>query len=163
MARSLEAAFKAYVALSFWPLVAFMVALACDVAFVRTGDPAWYAGALGAIALGLVGGLIAGLPGSYYFVRAVPRRDTDGSKLASVLMVLNIAVLSLFAFNLALRLVLGPEIPWAVWLGTYLTVFGAVELAASVLVAGNLWRRRQKRIRVAMLRGEQTVESSRRR
>ena len=163
MARSQSAAFNAYVALSFWPLAAFIAALACDVAYLRTGDPAWYRGALGAIAIGLVGGVIAGLPGAYYFLRAVPRRNTDGSKLASVLMVLDVAVLSLFAFNLALRLVLGPNIPWAVWLGTYLTVFGAVELAASVLVAGNLWRRRQKRIRVAMLRGEQPVETSHRR
>lgn len=162
MARHQEAALKAYVALSFWPLAAFLAALVADLAYLRTGDPRWYAGALGAIALGLVGGVIAGLPGAYYFLKAVPRRATDGSKLASVLMVLDVAVLSLFAFNLALRLVLGPAIPWAVWLGTYLTVFGTVELGASVLVAWNLWRRRQKRIRVAMLRGEQPVEASRR-
>ncbi|MNR99323.1 hypothetical protein D3C72_305570 [compost metagenome] len=163
MARNLESAFKAYVGLSFVPLVAFIAALVADLAFLRTGDPHWYEASLWAIALGLVSGVAAGVPGAVYFVKAIPRRDTDGSKLASALMVLDVAVLSLFAFNLALRLVMGPDIPWAVWLGTYLTVFGVVELAATAFLAWNLWRRRQKRLQVAMLRGEQKIEASRRR
>ncbi|MNT64582.1 hypothetical protein D3C72_2024950 [compost metagenome] len=72
-------------------------------------------------------------------------------------------MLSLFTFNLALRLLLGRDVPWAVWLGTYLTVFGVVEIAVSGAVAWNLWRRRQRRVKVAMLRGEQPVLPSRRR
>ena len=163
MERNHAAAFKAYVALSFWPLAAFLAALVADLAFLRTGDLRWYEAARWAIALGLVGGVAAGLPGAYYFLKAVPRRNTDDSKLASALMVLDVAVLSLFAFNLTLRLLMGPEVPWAVWLGTYLTVFGALELGVTALLAWNLWRRRQKRLQVAMLRGEQSVEASRRR
>lgn len=163
MARNLESAFKAYVGLSFWPLAAFAVALVADLAYLRTGASRWYDTSVWAIALGLLGGIVAGLPGALYFLKAIPRRDSDGSKLASVLMVLDVAVLCLFAFNLALRLIMGPSIPWAVWLGTYLTVFGMVEIAVSGAVAWNLWQRRQHRVKVAMLRGEQPVESTRRR
>ena len=163
MARNLEAAFKAYVALSFLPLIAFLTVLVADLAYLRTGDPRWYETARWAIAFGLVGGVAAGLPGALYFLKAIPRRDTDGSKLASALMVLDVAVLALFTFNLALRLIMGPNVPWAVWLGTYLTVFGAIELAITAFLAWNLWRRRQKRVQVAMLRGEQPFEASRRR
>lgn len=162
MARNLESAFKAYVGLSIWPLAAFMGALVADLAYLGSGDSRWYDASLWAIALGLLGGLAAGLPGAIYFLRAIPRENSDGSKLASVLMVLDVAVLCLFAFNLALRLVLGPDIPWAVWLGTYLTVFGLVEIGVSVGVAWNLWRRRRQRVKVAMLRGE-PLESPRRR
>lgn len=162
MARHHAAAFKAYVGFSLWPLLAFLATLAADLAYLGTGNRLWYDVALGAIALGLVGGLVAGLPGAYYFLKAVPRRDSDGSKLASVLMVLNVAVLALFTFNLALRLLMGPAVPWAVWLGTYLTVFGVGELIITASVAWRLWIHRQKRLQVAMLRGEQVVESSRR-
>ena len=161
MAGNHEAAFKAYAWLSFWPLAAFLFVLVADIAYLRTGAAVWYDAAIGAIALGLLGGVVAGIPGAYYFLKAIPRRDTDGSKLASVLMVMDIAVLSLFAFNLALRLVLGPEVPWVVWLGSYLTAFGVIELMITVGVAWNLWRRRQKRVRVAMLRGEQPVSATR--
>lgn len=158
MARHFDAAFRAYAGLSFWPLAAFIVALVADLAYLRTGASHWYDSALWAIALGLLGGLVAGLPGAFYFLKAIPRTNTDASKLASVLMVLEVAVLSLFAFNLALRLILGPSVPWAVWLGTYLTVFGLVEIVATGVIAWNLWRRRRQRMQVAMLRGEQPVE-----
>ncbi len=163
MAGNHEAAFKAYAGLSFWPLAAFVFVLVADIAYLRTGQLGWYNAAMGAIALGLVGGIAAGVPGALYFLKAIPRSDSDGSKLASVLMVLDVAVLSLFAINLALRLILGPTIPWAVWLGTYLTVFGVVELAVTAAVGWNLWQRRRHRVKVAMLRGEQPFAESRRR
>jgi uncharacterized membrane protein len=158
MARHFDTAFRAFVGLSFLPLAAFIVALVADVAYLRTGNVRWYDSALWAIAMGLLTGLVAAMPGAFYFLKAIPRTNSDGSKLASVLMVLEVAVLSLFAFNLALRLILGPSVPWAVWLGTYLTVFGVAEMVATGVIAGNLWRRRRQRLQVAMLRGEQPAE-----
>lgn len=162
MARNLERAFKAYAGLSFWPLAAFLLAMAADLAYLRTGTAQWYETATLAIALGLLGGLIAGAPGAVYYLKAIPRENTDGSKLASVMMVMHVAVLSLFAFNLMLRLVLGPTVAWAVWLGAYLSVFGAVEMAATAGVAWSLWRRRQERRRMTLPQAEHPIQARRR-
>lgn len=162
MAHPHETAFRAYAILSFWPAAAFLFAVAADLAHLHTGARGWYDASLGAIALGLLGGLAAGIPGARYFAKAVPRENTDGSKLASVLMVLNVAVLTLFAFNLALKLLMGPDLPWAVWLGTYLSVIGGLEIVAMGVIAGRLWRRRRQRIHLAMLRGEEAGDLTRR-
>lgn len=162
MKPSLEAAFKAYLFLSLWPALSFLAALAADLTYLRTGSPAWSQAAVWAIALGLAGGLLTGLPGTFYFLKAIPRTDSLASKLASAHMVLDVALLSLFAFNLAMRLVLGPRLPWVVWLGTYLTVVGVLELGATGLIGWKLWRMRCHRLRVAMLRGEQPLGASRR-
>lgn len=163
MPRSLEAAFKAYVYLSLWPALSFLAALVADLGYLRTGNAVWSQGAVGAIALGLMGGLLTGLPGTIYFLKAIPRTDSLASKLASAHMVLDVALLLLFAFNLAMRLVLGPRVPWVVWLGTYLTVVGVLELMATGIIGWKLWRMRRHRLRVAMLRGEQPLGASRRR
>ncbi|MBO9540466.1 hypothetical protein J7643_07740 [bacterium] len=116
------------------PALAFLGALAMDLTYAVTQNGAWFGIAGWLIALGLVGGVLAALPGLDYFVHTVPRTTSAASKLATAHMALSVAVLVLFGLNLALRQY-GASTAWARWLAVYLTVFGNLEMGVSLVLA----------------------------
>ncbi|MNY33941.1 hypothetical protein D3C86_1682420 [compost metagenome] len=108
-----------------------------DLTYAVTQNGAWFGIAGWLIALGLVGGVLAALPGLDYFVHDVPRTASAMSKLATAHMALGVAVMVLFGLNLALRQY-GVNTAWARWLAVYLTVVGNLEMAVSLVLAMRL-------------------------
>jgi uncharacterized membrane protein len=118
-----------------FPIGLFLTALVFDIMGAATGNPVWETLAFYDIAAGVIGGLVAALPGfvDYFTLRGEARR------LGNWHMILNLGVVALFAVNWYLRTDAGHR-----WVGAgsrvplALTIIGAVILAVSGWIGGHL-------------------------
>jgi len=114
------------------PIGLWIFSLVSDVIYVMGwGPPVWNDVAFYAMAGGIVGALLAALPG---LVDLVSLEDPKVKKIGIIHMVLNLAIVGMFAVNLWLRLssVPGARMP------IMLSVVAVVALAVSGWLGGEM-------------------------
>lgn len=83
------------------PMGGWIVSMISDIAYAVTGDAFWYQMAFYSMGIGIIGALMAAVPGfiDYFTVRM----SAAGRKAATTHMVLNLIVVGLYAINMWLR------------------------------------------------------------
>jgi uncharacterized membrane protein len=114
-----------------FPIGLWVFSLVADVIHAFGGAPVWRDVAFYTMAGGIVGALLAAIPG---FVDYLALRDPRARRLAQIHMVMNLAIVALFVVDLWLRTWMGPEsrIPLA------LSVIGVVLLGISGWLGGEM-------------------------
>jgi uncharacterized membrane protein len=115
------------------PIGAFTVALVADLLTLGGGDPGWSTTARQAIAIGIVGALVAALLGFIDYFR-VPM-SAAGGRIAKIHMLLNLAAVALYAWSWWLRSAAGGGTPP---LACGVAVVAFLLLGTSGWLGGNL-------------------------
>lgn len=118
------------------PIGAFLFALIGDLAYLGTSNPFWYSFATWSIGIGVVGGLLAAVPGLIDLLTVV--RGADARRTAITHMVLNVSIVVLFAINLAIRAFTTATTGGNHWLTLAMTVVGDAALLYSGWLGGHL-------------------------
>jgi uncharacterized membrane protein len=114
------------------PAGLWLFALVCDVVYVaHWGGEAWAAAALYAIGGGVVGALLAAIPG---LIDLLSLHEAKVKRLGVFHMVINLIAVALFAVNFGLRLNRGPDVVPPV----ALTVIGVLLICVSGWLGGEL-------------------------
>ena len=115
-----------------FPIALWIFSLASDLIFLfGFGGPVWKDVALYTMIGGIIGGLVAAIPG-YVDYRTLT--DPVVVRVAQLHMVINVGLVLLFSVNAGLRLLNGSE---AV-LPVFLSMFGVVALGVSGWLGGEL-------------------------
>jgi uncharacterized membrane protein len=119
-----------------FPIGLFVVAFLCDIGLLVTHDPTYGTVAFYTIAAGVVGALLAALPG---FIDYLSLKDRKVKELGTWHMLINLSVVALFAINWYLRTKAGlaltggsTMIPFA------LSLLGTVMLGVSGWLGGEM-------------------------
>lgn len=116
-----------------FPIGLWVFSLACDVIYhAGTHNPLWKTISFYSMAGGIIGALLAAVPG---FIDYLSLTDTRAKKIATTHMVLNLVVVALFIFNLGIRY---NGTPSSDTLGTLLSVVGVAALCVSGWLGGVL-------------------------
>lgn len=112
------------------PLGLWIGALAFDVVHAITGDQLWRTLAFWNVGAGIIGALLAAIPGfiDYLDMEGRPRR------IATYHMVLNLAAVALFALNWYVRTRVAPESLWPL----ALSVVGVIGILVSGWLGGEM-------------------------
>ena len=117
------------------PAGAFVITLVCDLLYLLTEDSRWWDATAPIIVVGVVGGILAAVPGVIDFVTIVPHHKVR--RIASVHMVLNLFAVGFFAINGWIRWNASTP-PTGVSAGLVLTLLGILLLAVSGWLGGTL-------------------------
>ena len=116
-----------------FPIGLWIFSLVCDIVYhVGFQNPLWKVIAFYSIAGGIIGALLAAIPG---FIDYLSLPGGRIKKIATTHLVLNLIVTALFIFNLGIRY---NTMPSSDVLGVVLSVIGIVVLAASGWLGGSL-------------------------
>ena len=116
-----------------FPIALFIFSLVCDVVYYAGSHNTFWKGvAFYAIAGGILGALLAAIPG---FIDYLSIRDPRIKKIATTHMVLNLTVVALFIFNLGLRYNAPPNTDM---FAVILSVVSIVVMAVSGWLGGAL-------------------------
>ena len=112
------------------PLGLWIAALAFDIVHSVTGNPLWRTLAFWNIAAGIIGALLAAIPGFVDYL------DMEGRarRIATYHMVLNLAAVALFAVNWYLRTRVPPESLWPLTL----SIVGVLGVLISGWLGGEM-------------------------
>jgi uncharacterized membrane protein len=112
------------------PLGLWIAALAFDIVYAVTGNPLWRTLAFWNIAAGIIGALLAAVPGFVDYL------DLEGRarRLATFHMVLNLAAVAIFAVNWYVR----TQVAGDSWWPLALSVVGVVGVMVSGWLGGEL-------------------------
>jgi uncharacterized membrane protein len=113
-----------------FPLGLWVAALVCDILYAFTANPAWRTVAFWNIGLGVVGALLAAVPGFVDWLGMTGR----AGKLATYHMLLNLGAVVLFAVNWFIRTRLTTDSPWPL----VLTTVGVIGVFVSGWLGGEL-------------------------
>jgi len=92
-----------------FPIALFVFSLACDIVFRRGGAPLWHDMAFYTMLGGVIGALLAAVPGFYDYVTVVNERarnrpdDARVGTVATTHMALNLTIVVLYVINLYIR------------------------------------------------------------
>lgn len=112
------------------PAGAFIISLVLDVVYLVTGSTIWWEATPPLMLVGVIGGLIAAIPGVVDLVAVAPRQNARNIALTH--MVLNLILVALFAWNAWIRWdAVGPPDPAGTYPGFWLTLVGVGLLAVS--------------------------------
>jgi uncharacterized membrane protein len=114
-----------------FPIGLWIFSLVSDVMALAGGRSIWNEIAFYTMLGGLIGALIAAIPGLVDFLAI---SDADSAKIARSHLVLNLIAVALYAINLYLRAAGSPGSP----LPVFLSVAGVLVLAASGWLGGEL-------------------------
>jgi len=114
-----------------FPIGLWIFSFACDLVYAATGHVSWYDAAYYAIGGGIIGGLIAAIPGSMDLLSITRPRV---KRLGIMHMLLNLCAVALFAINFILR---GEMSPGAV-APVLLSVVGLVLVVISGWLGGQM-------------------------
>jgi uncharacterized membrane protein len=114
-----------------FPIGLWVFSLVCDIVHALGGSPVWKDVAFYTMAGGLVGALLAALPG---FLDYRTLRAPDTRRLGAAHMAINLVVVALFAVNLWLRV----RFPELAGLPLGLSVLGVVLLGVSGWLGGEM-------------------------
>jgi len=118
------------------PIGAFLLTLIGDLAYAGTNNTFWYSFSTWTMGIGIIGGLLAALPGLMDYVKVVPAGQAK--RQATTHMLLNLGIVTLFAINLALRLTTTASAGANWWLSLTMTVAGNLALLYSGWLGGEL-------------------------
>lgn len=112
------------------PLGLWIAALAFDIAYAVTGNPLWRTLAFWNIGAGIIGALLAAVPGFVDYL------DLDGRarRIATFHMALNLGAVAIFAVNWYVR----TRVPADSWWPLALSVIGVVGIMVSGWLGGEL-------------------------
>ena len=112
------------------PLGLWIAALAFDIVYAVSGNPVWRTVAFWNIAAGIIGALLAAVPGFIDYL------DLEGRarRIATYHMVLNLGAVALYAVNWYIRTRVTPESWWPL----ALSVIGVIGITISGWLGGEL-------------------------
>jgi len=113
-----------------FPIGLWVAALAFDIVEMATGNPLWRTLAFWNIVGGIVGALLAAVPGFLDY----PGVKGRAGRLATWHMVINLAAVVLFVVNAVLRLRINADSPWPL----LLSIIGVVGVFVSGWLGGEL-------------------------
>jgi len=112
------------------PAGAFIMTLVMDILYLITDQALWWLGTLPVILLGVIGALLAAIPGLVDLVAVAPHQGAR--RIAITHMIINLVVVALFAWNGFTRWsAAAPPEPGTPWLGFWLSLVGVALLAVS--------------------------------
>jgi uncharacterized membrane protein len=114
-----------------FPIGLWVFSLICDIIALAGGSPVWENVAYYTMIGGLIGALIAAVPGLVDFFSISDRQSRTTARNH---MLLNFTAVALYAINIYLRAVGAPGAP----LPLFLSVIGVLVLAASGWLGGEL-------------------------
>jgi uncharacterized membrane protein len=118
-----------------FPIGLWVFSLVCDLIYHGGSyNPFWKQMAFYTMAGGVIGALLAAIPG---FIDFLSIRDRRTRQIATVHMVLNLIVVVLFIFNLGMRYSVAAD-PDSQLFGTILSVSGIFLMAISGWLGGSL-------------------------
>lgn len=117
------------------PIACFLLTLIGDLAYAGTNNPFWYFFSTWTMGIGVIGGLLAALPGLADYVSVVPHQ---AKKQATTHMILNLGIVGLFIVNLALRAFTTASTGANWWLSLALTVVANAALLYAGWLGGEL-------------------------
>ena len=112
------------------PLGLWVAALVFDVIYAFTGRPGFRTAAFWNVGAGVVGALLAAIPGFVDWLSLTGR----AARLGTYHMVLNLAAVAVFAVNWFVRTRVGSDSPWPL----VLSIVGVVGVAISGWLGGEL-------------------------
>jgi uncharacterized membrane protein len=116
-----------------FPIGLWIFSLICDLIYhAGTHNLFWKGVAFYTMMGGIIGALLAAVPG---FIDYLSLRDRRTKKIATTHMVLNLAVVLLFLFNLGIRYNAAAE---SEMFGVFLSIVGIVIMAVSGWLGGSL-------------------------
>ncbi|MFP4601192.1 MAG: DUF2231 domain-containing protein [Persicimonas sp.] len=110
------------------PAGAFIITLVLDIGFLISGEPLWWDATKPVMMIGVVGAIVAAIPGTIDLFKVA--RPAGAFKIGLAHMVINLIVVALFVFNFVLRANLAAPragVPPEFWL----TLAGAALLGVS--------------------------------
>lgn len=112
------------------PAGSFVVALVLDVVYLLTGGTLWWAATLPVMLIGVIGGLLAAIPGLVDLVAISKKQNARGIALTH--MAINLVVVALFAWNAWTRWTsVEPPAPEGTYAGFWLTLIAVGGLGVS--------------------------------
>lgn len=118
------------------PIGAFLLTLIGDLAYVGTNNTFWYSFSTWTMGIGIIGGLLAALPGLMDYLKVVP--EGEAKRQATTHMLLNLGIVTLFAINLVMRLTTTASTGANWWLSLTMTIAGNLALLYSGWLGGEL-------------------------
>jgi uncharacterized membrane protein len=118
------------------PAGAFLITLVCDLLFLFTDNEKWWLATPPVLTIGVVGALVAAIPGVIDYVTIVQRHNAR--MVGLVHMVLNVLATALFAANAWMRLQAGAPPPDGSNGGLILTLIGNFMIAISGWLGGTM-------------------------
>lgn len=119
------------------PAGAFLLTLVCDLVYLATGDELWWQATKPIVLIGVIGALVAAVPGVIDLVSVVPRRRALAVGITH--MVGNLIIVGLFVGNGWLRWTADAvPVADASYTGLWLTAIGNALLAFTGWLGGHL-------------------------
>ena len=118
------------------PIACFLLTLIGDLAYTGTNNTFWYSFSTWTMGIGIIGGLLAAVPGLIDYLTVVPQGLAK--RQATTHMLLNVSIVALFAINLGVRLFSTASTGANWWLSLALTIIGNVALLYSGWLGGEL-------------------------
>jgi uncharacterized membrane protein len=118
------------------PIACFLLTLIGDLAYTGTNNTFWYSFSTWTMGIGIIGGLLAAIPGLMDYFKVVP--EGEAKRQASTHMVLNLGIVSLFVINLLVRLYTTASVGANWWLSLTLTIVANLALLYSGWLGGEL-------------------------
>ena len=112
------------------PLGLWVVALVFDIVYAITGQPTMRAVAFWNVGVGVVGALLAAIPGFVDWLSLTGR----AARIGTYHMLLNLGAVAIFAVNWFVRTRVGSDSPWPL----VLSIVGVVAVAISGWLGGEL-------------------------
>lgn len=118
------------------PAGAFLLALIMDIVYVFSGIPLWWEATFPVIVIGVIGALVAAVPGMIDLVSIVPRKKA--SRIGIAHMATNFILITLFVLNGFIRFrAMIPE-PGTLYAGFWLSLIGTILLVIGGWLGGKL-------------------------
>jgi len=118
------------------PIACFLLTLIGDLAYAGTQNLFWYVFSTWTMGIGIIGGLLAAIPGLIDYVTVVPQGLAK--RQATTHMLLNVGIVALFILNLGLRLFTTAATGGLWTLSLTLTIIGVLALLYSGWLGGEL-------------------------
>lgn len=118
------------------PIGAFLLTLIGDIAYTATSNTFWYSFSSWTMGIGIVGALLAAIPGFLDYISVVP--EGEPKRQATVHMAVNLGIVAIFALNLVMRLFTTASTGANWWLSLIMTVVGVGALMYTGWLGGEL-------------------------
>jgi uncharacterized membrane protein len=114
------------------PIGLWVFALVCDAARAAGGDPVWQTVGTYCVAAGIVGAVLAAVPG---FIDYFSMDEAEMKRIANFHLAVNLGAVAIFGFNLWLRL---RQPANSLWIPLALSLFGVLAIGIGGWLGGEM-------------------------